>query len=1057
MVMVCTSVLAQKPVLTVPTGHGIFVRKVVFSNNDEYVFSAALDNTIKMWSVEHEREIATYIGGSFDLSPKGEKLFTLNPLDNSLRIYNLINNRLENSINIEKKLYFDIKISNNRNLIACSSVGGITIWDLDSNRILLTEEQLGYKKINLDQFKDGYIMRLFYPISFSSDDSKVANINDDSIVVIRSLVKNKIISKLKFNTSVSDLNFIGNDTIIISSVDDTIRVINLLTNNLINYYRKSHDFGRLDQLKNNISIIQQDSFFLIFDVFKNKLLKTIPKNIKSVISCKVSNNGKMLIGADQLNKIIYVWDIETGQVIKTFSGHSNSIFNFSLVNNENVFLISGADSLIRYFNKTNNTMDYHNSHKTMINASTVSMDGNIIAFSDFEDSIFILDKSSKAIKSTSASFGTDLIFANVSQSNLILSTDNKNLIVTSMRANKSKFINCDNMQTYHQINASKCFLSKTGKLIATALDSNINIYDYKTFKKIFHFYVANRNDFCPIAISNNDSIIVYSHIDSNGSIIEINNIFNKKERSSYYEDQSMVSSIIFSNNDEYVATGNYQSRINIYSITKNKHLNTLIGHTGSITSIAFSSDSKYLFSSSIDATIKIWEVSSGRELVTIIPLDSTDWAVVAPDGRFDASPNGMKLLYYVQGLEVLPLESFFEKYYTPGLLKQVLENPDLRTDQRGPVDFRKTLRLPPKVAISSNITEMSTDQTQAKIFLQISDAGGGIDEVRLYQNGKLLPKELILDKKTTQIGRKQEITYSVPLVAGKNEFKATGFNIDRTESIPVNLVINRNAVESSINLYLMCIGINAYKNSVYNLTYAKPDAQSFVQKVEQYSSDLFKKINKYEFYDNMATRTNIEDAVNKIIAEAKPEDVFVFYYAGHGVMSEEEDGLPAEFYLIPHDVVKMYGRNDLLSTKGLSASWLKDNCAKIKAQKQLLLLDACHSGGAVESFAMMRDAATEKAILQLARSAGITVLAASGTEQSAGEYAQLGHGVFTFSLLEGMDGAADGKKDGKITVKELEAYLNDRVPALTLQYRGVEQYPTGFSRGHDFPIGMVKK
>jgi hypothetical protein len=316
---------------------------------------------------------------------------------------------------------------------------------------------------------------------------------------------------------------------------------------------------------------------------------------------------------------------------------------------------------------------------------------------------------------------------------------------------------------------------------------------------------------------------------------------------------------------------------------------------------------------------------------------------------------------------------------------------------------------------------------------------------------------MIIDKKTVNVGRKQEITYSVPLVSGKNEFKATGFNIDRTESIPVNLIVNRNSVESSINLYLMAIGVNTYKNAVYNLTYAKPDAEMFVKKVESVGSSLFKNIYKYEFYDANATRLNIETTFNKIMTEAKPEDVFVFYFAGHGVMSEEEDGLPAEFYLIPHDVVKMYGRNDLLSTKGLSASWLKDNCANIKAQKQLLLLDACHSGGAVESFAMLRDAATEKAILQLARSAGITVLAASGTEQSAAEFGQLGHGVFTFAVLEGLDGLADGKKDGKITVKEIEAYLNDRVPALTLQYRGVEQYPNSYGRGQDFPIGVVKK
>jgi uncharacterized caspase-like protein len=46
----------------------------------------------------------------------------------------------------------------------------------------------------------------------------------------------------------------------------------------------------------------------------------------------------------------------------------------------------------------------------------------------------------------------------------------------------------------------------------------------------------------------------------------------------------------------------------------------------------------------------------------------------------------------------------------------------------------------------------------------------------------------------------------------------------------------------------------------------------------------------------------------------------------------------------------------------------------------------------------------EKAILKLTRSVGIIILAATGTEQVAAEFAKLGHGVFTNALLEGLSG-----------------------------------------------------
>ena len=85
----------------------------------------------------------------------------------------------------------------------------------------------------------------------------------------------------------------------------------------------------------------------------------------------------------------------------------------------------------------------------------------------------------------------------------------------------------------------------------------------------------------------------------------------------------------------------------------------------------------------------------------------------------------------------------------------------------------------------------------------------------------------------------------------------------------------------------------------------------------------------------------------------------------------------------------------------------------------------------VEHLAMC-GAAEEKAIAQLARSTGTFWLVASNSDQFATEFKQLGHGLFTYTILEALKGKADGgSKDKKITVKEISAYLNDVVPQLS--------------------------
>lgn len=129
---------------------------------------------------------------------------------------------------------------------------------------------------------------------------------------------------------------------------------------------------------------------------------------------------------------------------------------------------------------------------------------------------------------------------------------------------------------------------------------------------------------------------------------------------------------------------------------------------------------------------------------------------------------------------------------------------------------------------------------------------------------------------------------------------------------------------------------------------------------------------------------------------------------------------------------------------------------KIQARKQILILDACHAGGAEEYFAR-RGAVEEKALKQLSRSSGLFILAATQSAQYATEFEKLKHGAFTYTLLSGLQGNADGGSiDGKITIRELMAYIEDQVPEITEKYRGEAQYPMAFGQGQDFPIALYK-
>lgn len=454
--------------------------------------------------------------------------------------------------------------------------------------------------------------------------------------------------------------------------------------------------------------------------------------------------------------------------------------------------------------------------------------------------------------------------------------------------------------------------------------------------------------------------------------------------------------------------------------------------------------------------------------------NDAQWICWTPEGYFSCSSSGGEYFGWhinkgiYQLADFYTAEQYFDLLFRPEVMvksmnqgrrvKEILIGDgerifDLSKLSRPSAAFfnTSTLTFGGEKKLDYNKEKYLTQSKSLSLEVNIYDGGGGVKEVNIYQNEKLI----ISDKEIKSLSEGDKIakTYNVDLLNGRNDFKVIVKNFQKIESRPDYLKVEYNGeIIATSSLYILSVGINEYKNSRYNLNYARPDAKSFTKKVIENGSKMFKSIRKTEIYDTEATRENIIKGFESVISQAKPEDVFVFYYAGHGTLDEDNDN---EYYLVPTDITKLYGDQAQLQEKGISADDLKNYLAKIKPQKQLVLMDACHSGGAIKSINVRAAASEEKAIVQLARASGVVMIASSGTQQFASEFDALQHGVFTYALLEALDGEADAGDD-KVTVNELKIFMEERVPELSNKYGGKPQYPTGFAHGNDFPISLVR-
>ncbi|MFA5507245.1 MAG: caspase family protein [Vulcanimicrobiota bacterium] len=424
-----------------------------------------------------------------------------------------------------------------------------------------------------------------------------------------------------------------------------------------------------------------------------------------------------------------------------------------------------------------------------------------------------------------------------------------------------------------------------------------------------------------------------------------------------------------------------------------------------------------------DSQVILWNKQNPEKLATLLTLDEGEnWLCIASDFHFDGTQEAQNLIEWRWNGELFELSRFFEKFYQPGLLARTIK-PASRASAAvsGP-----TLGTPPP-----RVKILPPKQLEGG-FYQISlepEAPLAQDaEVRLYHNGHRVAGSS---------------PFKVKAVAGENRLRASAFNSDRSvESDPDRHTFQGQTTSIEKTLHVFAAAVNDYPN---RLDFAVQDAQSFVKAFEP---GLYNKVNKVTLYDQEANKESIVKALSAI--ECEPQDTLLVFLAGHGTIIDNR------FHFIPH------GADGKVSSQALSSAELGKILSHLPATRQVLFLDTCHAGASAKDLAELLVEketpliASEQGSMLikdqkvLARQAGTFLVAGSTPDATAAEIPELGHGLFTYAVLNGLQGELG--RDHEVTVNQLLTYLSEKVPELSMKFRGSRQGIWQFSAGQDFPI-----
>lgn len=510
-------------------------------------------------------------------------------------------------------------------------------------------------------------------------------------------------------------------------------------------------------------------------------------------------------------------------------------------------------------------------------------------------------------------------------------------------------------------------------------------------------------------------------------------------------------------NGEYFLIG---TSIKIYAFDKNGQMMWSQWGSGEVWGLNVARGKNQFVASYSDGTIRWHDLENGEELLALFPhKDGKRWVAWTPEGFFDHSPGGEELIGYhlnsskEQFAKFVNVSQIYDLYYRPDLIRKKLidsNTTDLEKELQRIGNIKDILAqgLPPAIEIVSPGNNHNTEDLTTTLTVRLFEQGGGGSRLTYSVNGITVVEKDIMLLKGSKVTK--DVQQDIRLDSGTNIIKVTSYNeFSNIESHPKTVTITTPAEKAKIGkLYILAVGIDAYKNPDMNLSYAVSDSGAVIDSIEKIASpQLFNGVKEITLFNSTATKDGITSAFSKLQKEVHEEDLFIFYVAAHGVTIEDK------FYILPWEVEPVL-TPEAIKTTGISTEHLQNLLITIPARKSITLLDTCYSSAFTKD--VYRILSQQAALGKLVRNTGRAILCASSEQQEAIE-GYKGHGLFTYVLVEGLNGAADkeGNGDKKISVKEASNYVVRFVPKISKEIWNFKQNPSFTYYGLNFPIGFV--
>ncbi|HBB34353.1 MAG TPA: hypothetical protein DDZ80_16510 [Cyanobacteria bacterium UBA8803] len=329
----------------------------------------------------------------------------------------------------------------------------------------------------------------------------------------------------------------------------------------------------------------------------------------SCIQEKTNNQNPLLLASSSFDRTVKLWDVQTGECLKTFLGHTNRVWTVAYHPNGQQIVSGGDDHATKLWSiKTGRCTKTFKGHTNAVLSLALSAECRYLASGHEDQTVRLWDIQSGAIVQTLREHTNrvwSVAFHPTSQYPLLASGSADHTI----KLWDWKLGNClQTLQGHASWVWSIAFNPNGTQLVSGSYDQTVKLWDVST-AQCWKTLQGHTSPVACVAYSPDGKLLASSEFDG---IIKLWDADTGECCQTLKEHTNSVWCVTWSDDGQWLLSTSFDHTLKLWSVSTGECLQTFTGHQGAVIGARFTPDGQFIVSGSLDRTLKLWDIGTGQ-------------------------------------------------------------------------------------------------------------------------------------------------------------------------------------------------------------------------------------------------------------------------------------------------------------------------------------------------------------------------------------------------------------------------------------------------------------